>query len=155
MSNTPLYYLDFTQCVLLEELYLDEVALTTLDLYYQQDNLRIVSCVNSSFNFISMQTCSKLEYVDITGCPVAGINFNYPPTTFICGNNIAQVYIDSDSYDLNYNGLIYPQRVSEVIGGDFDPDTGIVSNITGDQIEYTYECGDGLLRTFAISFKHL
>ncbi len=129
-SQTRITSLDVSKNLLLEELQCSCNEISSLDV--------------SNNTTLSTLWCndSKLSFVDISNNP-----------------NISAFYSDGNYYSIPSNATTFdtstiegfdPTKVSNVTNADFDPTTGIFTNITGD-ITYTYDCGQGYSVTFTLT----
>jgi hypothetical protein len=154
LSRTDIYQLDLSSCDKLERLYIDGTQIMGLDLMWQRDTLKELSCADTQITYLDLGWCGKLISLNVRNCPLACINLEDTPidvSGFQSADNIYKYNVNNETSIAVRNILgLNASKITHVTGADFDATTETFTNITGNKINYLYDCGNGVTATFSI-----
>ncbi len=149
--------IDISQNPNLTTLHIYDALITKLDLSNNLNlqYLTVNNCVN--LTKLDVSNCTQLKYLDITDCPMAYINLentSLESANFESSNNVYQATgLSGGTFDAKSIDGIDISKISNVTGADYDPTTGMFTNITGTQLEFVYDCGNGIVAEFVLKFN--
>lgn len=165
-SNTQITELDVSQNTALKTLRCNDTLITELDVSNNTALTELV-CYKTAITSINVSKNIVLTWLDCHDTQITSLDVskNIALTQLDCYNTQipfvdisnnpdlkSSVYVFDNKYqipaetlsfdittDLNFAGF-NPNRVSNVVGADFSPESGIFYNFTSDTITYTYDC---------------
>jgi len=148
--------LDIRYNTKLEVLVIPGAPITSLNLL-NTPNIKTLFVQDTFLTNLNLSNFTQLSFLNITNCPLAYVNLEntqVDSTSFTSGNNIYKATgLNSGTFDINTISGIDISKISNVTGADYDPATGIFTNITGTQLEYVYDCGNSIAAEFVIQFQ--
>lgn len=148
--------LDLSKNPNLITVHLYNALISTLDLSNNPKlhNLSLNGCVN--LTRLDVSKCPDLTYLEINDTSIAYVdlsNTSVNGNNFKSSNNVYQATgMSGGTFDAKNIPGIDISKISNVTGADYDPSTGMFTNITGDQLEFVYDCGNGVFAEFALKF---
>lgn len=125
-----------------------------VDLMWQRDTLKELSCADTQITYLDLGWCGKLTSLNVRNCPLACINLEDTPidvSGFQSADNIYK-YNGTNVTSIAVRNILglNASKITHVTGADFDATTETFTNITGNKINYLYDCGNGVTATFSI-----
>lgn len=147
---------DLSKNTKLSVLIITGAPITSLDLS-NNFNLKTLYVQDTLLTGLEVSHCSQLKYVDITNCPMAYLNLegtSVDMNGITSGNNVYTVTgMANGTFDAGKIPGIDISKITNVTGADYDPATGMFTNITGTQLEFIYECATDVLAEFVLKFE--
>ena len=142
--------LDISANTKLTILHCNHMGITALDLGSAPDLVEL-NCADTMLKSLDVSGNAALEYLKVENTALAYID--------LTGTAVNTLYASRCQYEIPSNAVrvnaadipgMNKANISNVTGADYDVSTGVFSNITSDNITYTYDCGNGFTETFSL-----
>ncbi|MGN0598694.1 MAG: GBS Bsp-like repeat-containing protein [Oscillospiraceae bacterium] len=170
-NNNSIASLDITKCTKLKKLVIDYTRLHSIDLSkntaletfsavyvpissisFNSSALKSVNVSRVNISYLDISNAPNLEYLKVSKNWLAYIDVssNKKLETFICESNIYYVGDIVNKFSLSDIKGFDPAKASNWSGAKYDAASNTLYDFTGNDVTYTYDCGNGFKADFTI-----